>query len=134
MSSRRDLYDILYLDLRNGKLNKNFKLSKHFVMIHNHNVNNSGYTNNNNNNKYFEIDADIKATRKDQLLLNLQYNNLINSYNIYDFHEYYQHAEEFFTYFLNYELTTDRWSPSFPQLIENIFSILNKYTISSYKI
>lgn len=117
----RELYKQLNLDLKIGKLNKNFKLSQHFELLHNSfiKLQNSKY--------YFNLTDNNSLIRKDQLLLNLQYNNIIYHSYGYAFDECLGFVEEFFTYFLNYELTTGRWSPNFTENIQQVFFILNKY-------
>lgn len=117
----RDLYIILNSNLKNCIANKHFELSKDFEILHNE------YIKIYNSKKYFFLDTKIKVKRKDQLLLNLQYNNLIYTFNIHSYEDYCKHVEEFFTCFLNYELTTGRCSQDFPTLIKNIYNILNKY-------
>lgn len=119
----RELFKILDLELRIGKLNKKFELSDDFEWIHNNFI--LFYKQEN----YFNLTSNINVKRKDQLLLNLQYNNLIYGYNIYNYTDYCKYVEEFFTYFLNYELTTGRCSPEFPKNVKKIFYILNKYNV-----
>lgn len=118
----RELYRILDIDYRISKLNNHFELSHQFEWLH------DNYIKIQDSRKYFELHPYIKVKRRDQLILNLQYNNLLYSCNIYNFIDYCSYAEEFFTYFLNYELTTGRCSPQFPNIIKTIFNILNKYT------
>lgn len=117
----RELYKILDLDLRVGRLNKRFELSREFEKLHNDYI---GFVD---KKFYFNLEPNIKVNRKDQLLLNLQYNNLLYSYNIHDYNDYCNYVEEFCTYFLNYEVITGYCSPKFTENIKNIFSILNKY-------
>lgn len=116
-----ELYKHLDLDLRIGKLNKNFQLSEQFINIHN------VFVRSLDSKDYFDLNLEINVKRKDQLLLNLQYNNLIYSLNVYRYDDYLRYMEEFFTYFLNYEVVTRRGSPSFPQIVMNIFNIINRY-------
>lgn len=116
----RALYKALDIDLRIGKLTKDFQLSEQFERTHDYYV-----QKHNDSRKHFNLEPNIEAKRKDQLLLNLQYNNLLLSHHVYEYKDYVNYTEEFFTYFLNYELTTGRCSPQFPQIIKNIFQILN---------
>lgn len=115
------LYQCLELDLRNGELNKNFQLSTQFKEIHRNFI--AAYD----ERKYFALSPDINVQRKDQLLLNLQYNNLLYSGLIYCYDDYYRYVEEFLQYFLSYEMTTGRCSPQFIDNIEKIFNTLNMY-------
>lgn len=119
----REIFRSLNTDLRLGKINKKFVLSEQFDWVHKQFVLSS------NKETHFNLEPSITVKRKDQLLLNLQYNNLLYGYNIYDYHDYCKYTEEFFTYFINYELTTGRVSPNFPKIIRNVFKILNKYTM-----
>lgn len=119
----RELYTIIKLDLKIGKINKKYILSKQFTSLH------DKFVNLNNRNNYFYLNPDIKVKRKDQLILNIQYNNLFYGFYLYEYKEYCRCAEEFFTYFLNYEIITGICSPDFPSNIKNIFSILNKYVL-----
>lgn len=116
-----ELYKTLDLDLRISKLNKNFQLSDEFTNYHNIFVRTLNPAN------YFTLSSEINVNRKDQLLLNIQYNNLLYSLNVYRYDDYVRYAEEFFTYFLNYEITTRRGSPSFPVIVRSIFDILNRF-------
>lgn len=116
-----ELYRILDLNIRLSRLNKRFELLNEFKISHDKLV--SGR----NPRYYFNLSEQINVKRKDQLLLSLQYNKLLHSYNLYSYEDYYRCTEEFFTYFLNYEMTTLYCSPSFPQIITSIFDILNKY-------
>lgn len=118
----RELYRVLDLDFRLSKLNKRFELSNQFEVLHDVFITMFG-----DESTYFELAPQIKAKRKDQLLLNLQYNNLLYGYQVYRYEDYLLYAEEFFTYFLNYEMTTHRCSPQFPTNIRKVFRILNQF-------
>lgn len=119
----REMFKVLDVDMRISKLNKNFKLSDRFIWLH------DNFVKNNKSEDYFVLNSNIKVERKDQLLLNIQYNNLLYGYGVYNYDVYYKYAEEFFTYFLNYEIITNRCNPEFPTIIKNIFEILNKYSV-----
>lgn len=118
------LYTTLNLDLKLSKLHGHYELSNEFVYLHDKFVATKDPT------KYFTLGPNINVPRKDQLLLNLQYNTLYYGFNIYSYVEYCCQAQEFFTYFLNYEILTERCSAEFPTNVKTIFSILNKYTQS----
>lgn len=117
------MYKVLDIDMRIGKINKNFQLSDKFVWLHDE------FVQKNKSEEYFTLDSNINVKMKDQLLLNIQYNNLLHGYGIYNFDVYCKYTEEFFTYFLNYEIITNRCNPQFPIIIKNIFEILNKYSV-----
>lgn len=119
----REMYKVLDMDMRISKINKHFQLSDQFIWMHDH------FVENRSQDEYFSLGSNIKVERKDQLLLNLQYNNLLYGFNMYNYDIYYKYVEEFFTYFLNYEITTGRCNPQFPNIIKNIFQILNKYSV-----
>ena len=117
----RELYRILDLDFRICKRNKNFRLSQEFIVLHNHFVATLDRK------RYFTLTPRIRVKRFDQLLLNLQYNNLLHGYNVYSYEDYCRYTEEFLTYMLNYELTTGNGNADFPENIQQIFAILNRY-------
>lgn len=116
-----DVYRILDLDFRISRYNKKFQLSNQFKALHNN------FVRQHNPEHYFNLTENIDVKRNDQLLLNLQYNNLLLGYAIHPYENYCRYTEEFLVYFLNYEMTTGFCSPNFPQNIETIFNILNKY-------
>lgn len=115
----RELYRILDLDFRICKRNKHFQVSEEFKLLHRYFVDMHDSRN------YFQLTPKIKVKRKDQLLLNLQYNNLLNG--IYTYEDYLCYTEEFFTYVINYELTTGNCAPNFADNIQEIYQILNKF-------
>lgn len=117
----RQLYKALNLDLRFSRIEKKYFLSEEFEWLH------KKFIETQDSRKFFKLEREIKVKRADQLLLNLQYNNLVNSYHIFSFQDYRNYMEEFFTYFLNYELTTGYCSPLFPNNIKEIFYIVNTY-------
>lgn len=117
----RNLFLSLDYDFRLSKLNKKFELSREFDYLH------TQFCLLHNSEKYFKLEPRINVKRKDQLLLNLQYNNLLFGFPIYSYEYYCQCAEEFCTYFLNYEIVSGRCSPQFPENIRAIFLILNQY-------
>ncbi|WBR61496.1 hypothetical protein [Drosophila suzukii associated hytrosavirus 1] len=116
----RGLFKTLDLDFRISKIKKKFVLSESFERIHNNYVELFSRDT-------FTLSPDIMVKRKDQLLLNLQFNNLFHSYNMYTYQDYCRYAEEFFTYFLNYEIITGICSPQFPKIIRSIFERLELY-------
>lgn len=117
----RELYKSLDLDLRISRLNKHYILSPQFETLHDSFVGLFSAE------RYFDLSLESKVQRRDQILLHLQYRSLLYGYGVYPYTQYLRYCEEFFTYFLNYELTTGRCSPQFPQVVRHIFDILNKY-------
>lgn len=115
------LFKFLNLDLSTSKRNKNFQLSDEFIEYH------RIFMRNLDSERFFTLQSDITVQRKDQLLLNIQYNNLLYSVNVYMYEDYCRYAEEFFTYMLNYQIVTRRGCPTFPDIIQNIFLLLNKF-------
>lgn len=119
----RILYKILYQDFDLSKQYSKYELSKQFEKIHNK------FVKLHNPDKYFNISSNITVKRKDQLILNLQYNKLYYGYYVYEQDDYLRYIEEFFSNFLSYELTTGRCSPDFPKNIKELFEILNKINL-----
>lgn len=119
-----ELYKTLDLDFRISKINKLFILSEEFILVHN------TFVKTLNPDNYFTLETNINVKRRDQLLLNIQYNNLLYSLNVCTYEDYCKCAEEFFTYFLNYEIITRHGCPQFPNIIQNIFAVLNKFNKS----
>lgn len=118
---QRDLYSYLSSDMKRGRHNNFYVLSPAFISLHMQFMDTLDIHN------VFSLSSSSYEQRKDQLLLNLQYSNLLHGGKrfVYQYDEYYRYTEEFFTYFLNYELTTKNGSHSFIQYIEAIFEILN---------
>lgn len=116
-----EMYRNLFLDIKYGETIHKYTVSQNFIILHNVMVSKI------HSEKQFILKANIVAERKDQLLLNLQYNKLLNGLYRYSYEDYKRNMEEFFTYFLNYELITGYWCPEFPNMVQKIFDIFNKY-------
>lgn len=118
-----ELYKALNMDLSLSRINKRYELSDEFTSLH------DSFVRTHDKKYYFTLSKKIDTNRKDRLLLNLQYNNLLLCHSLYIYEDYYRCAEEFFTYFINYEITSGYCSPSFPLIVNSIFNILNMYDV-----
>lgn len=115
----QSLFQVLDNDFRQSKINRHFKVSEYFKLLH------DKFVDRHDRIKYFTLTDVIDVERKDQLLLNLQYINLVYG-NVYDYETFCLHLEEFLTNFLNYEMTTGNCSEHFVHNITVIYDKLNK--------